>query len=102
MALRSIYTYLIKNVGYNRNLNGICTDIYFDTESFMLNLVSKRLPSLFLPSFFPLKMPLSYTGAWGAPPQVQDFTVPFVELHEIPVDPFLQLVEVILDGSTIL
>ncbi|TRZ16075.1 hypothetical protein HGM15179_011032 [Zosterops borbonicus] len=60
------------------------------------------LPGPFLPSFFPLKMPPSYTGSWGVPLQVQNFTIPFVELHEIPVDPFLQLVEVILDGSTIL
>jgi len=31
-------------------------------------------------------------------PQVQDFTLPLVKLHEPPVDPFLQPVEVPLNG----
>ncbi|GAB0186707.1 ectonucleotide pyrophosphatase/phosphodiesterase family member 3 [Grus japonensis] len=33
------------------------------------------------------------------PPQVQDFALPLVGLHEVPVNPFLQPVEVPLDGS---
>jgi len=31
---------------------------------------------------------------------VLDLACPFVELHEIPVGPFLQLAEVLLNGST--
>ncbi|KAK4810833.1 hypothetical protein QYF61_008805 [Mycteria americana] len=34
--------------------------------------------------------------------QVQDFALPLVELHEVPVSPFLQSVQVPLDGSTTL
>lgn len=37
-----------------------------------------------------------------APPQVQGFAFPLVELHEAPVSTFLKLVEVLLDGSTTL
>ena len=36
------------------------------------------------------------------PPQVQDFALPLVEQHEAPVSPFLQLVQVPLNGSTTL
>lgn len=38
----------------------------------------------------------------AAPPLVQDFALLFVELHGDPVSPFLQLVEVSLDGSVTL
>ena len=34
---------------------------------------------------------LSSTGV--VPPQVQDFALPLVELHVVPVSPFIQLVE---------
>ena len=36
------------------------------------------------------------------PPQGQDFALPFAELHEVPLGPFLQLDEILLDGSTTL
>jgi len=36
------------------------------------------------------------------PPHMQDFALPSVELHEVPVSPFLQPVQVSLDGSTTL
>jgi len=36
------------------------------------------------------------------PPQVEDFALLVVELHEVPVSPFLQPVQAPLDGSTTL
>lgn len=35
-----------------------------------------------------------------APPLVQDFALPLVELQQVSVSPFLQPLEVIMDGST--
>lgn len=35
-----------------------------------------------------------------APPSVQDFALPLVKLQEVSVSPFLQPLEVIVDGST--
>jgi len=47
--------------------------------------------------------------SWAAPqyvlvhgvvsPQVQNFALPFVDLHEVPISPFLQPLQVLLDGS---
>jgi len=36
------------------------------------------------------------------PKQVQDFAHPFSELHEVPIDPFLQPIWDLLKGSTTL
>lgn len=33
------------------------------------------------------------------PPQVQNFTLPFVLLHKVSVDPFLQLLKIPLEGG---
>ncbi|KAK4825192.1 hypothetical protein QYF61_025120, partial [Mycteria americana] len=51
-------------------------------------------PGPFLPSCFPADQPLARPG-----PQVQNFALPLVELHEVSVSPFLQPVDVPLDGS---
>jgi len=62
----------------------------------MVILVSTRAQCLFRRAAFHLigLQPIQVRGV--IPLQVQDF----VELHEIPVGPFLQPVEVPLDGST--
>ena len=69
----------------------------------MVNLVSTRTPRS-----FSVKLLSSWVGPQHilvhgvVPPQVQDLALAFVELHEVPVSPFLQLVEVTLHGSTTL
>ncbi|KAK4811173.1 hypothetical protein QYF61_019804 [Mycteria americana] len=58
----------------------------------MFNMVSTRTP----------RQPLHILVHGVVPPQVQDFAPPLTELYEDPVSPFLQPVEVPLDGSTTL
>jgi len=61
---------------------------FVSRKSFSAKLLSSWLPS-------------AHTGAWGYS-QAQGFALTLVELHEVPVDPFLPPVEVASDGSTTL
>ena len=44
----------------------------------------------------------AYTGAWGCSSSDAELALPFAELSKVPACPFLQPVEVPLDGSTTL
>ncbi|GAB0181886.1 cAMP-dependent protein kinase inhibitor alpha [Grus japonensis] len=55
---------------------------------------------LFCQAAFQLSSPQYVLVDGVVPPQAQDFALPLVELCEIPVSPFLQPVEVPLDGIT--
>ncbi|KAK4831783.1 hypothetical protein QYF61_019096, partial [Mycteria americana] len=57
---------------------------------------------LFCKAAFQLCSPQHLRVHGVVPPQVQDFALPLVELHEVPASPFLQPVQVPLDGSTTL
>lgn len=46
--------------------------------------------------------PSAYLGAGAAPTQVQDFKIPLVEHHDVPISPFLQPAQMPLDGNTAL
>lgn len=63
----------------------------------MFHMVSTRTPQvLFCKAAFQLGG--SLPGPWGCP-RVQDFALLLVELHEVCISPFLQLVKVRLDSS---
>ncbi|GAB0175715.1 cAMP-dependent protein kinase inhibitor alpha [Grus japonensis] len=57
---------------------------------------------LFCQAAFQLGSPQHVLVPGVVPPQVQDFPLPFVELHEVPDSPFLQPVKIPPDGSMIL
>ena len=54
---------------------------------------------LFYKAAFQLGSPQHILVHGVVPPQVQDFALLLVEPHEVPVSPFLQPVQVPLDGS---
>lgn len=54
----------------------------------------------FLQSCFPTGQPPHCTVSRVIPPQVQEFAIPSVDLPNIPVTLFLQLVEFLLNGNT--
>ncbi|KAK4832039.1 hypothetical protein QYF61_020554 [Mycteria americana] len=69
----------------------------------MFNSVSTRIPQvLFCQAAFQLAGPQHILVPGVVPSQVQDFALFLVELHEIPVGPLLQPVEVPLNGSTVI
>ena len=76
---------------------------FFSVRLYCWLVVSSRLPGpqgLSLQSCFPA-FRLQHVLVPGVVPlQVQDFAVLFVELHEIPLSPVLQPVQIPLDGST--
>lgn len=67
----------------------------------MFNLVSTRSPRPFSAEFLSIRMPPACPHAWTVPPQMQDLHY-FLELHEIPISPPLQPVEVPFDDSKVL
>ncbi|KAK4826285.1 hypothetical protein QYF61_007132 [Mycteria americana] len=69
----------------------------------MFSLVSSRTTKSFSAKLFSSwSTPSIYLVSGLVPPQVQDFALHPVELYEVPVSPFLQPVQVPLDGSTTL
>ena len=62
--------------------------------------LTQESQALFCKAAFQLGGPQQVRVPEVVPPQ--DFALPLVELHEVPASPFLQPVEVPLDGSTTL
>lgn len=63
-------------------------------------LTTSTLRSFFknlLSSSFPVRQAAASIGVWGNLSPAQDLAFPFTELHEIPVSPFLQYVEIALN-----
>jgi len=60
--------------------------------------VHQEPPGYFLPAAFQLSSSPALTGAGVDLAQVQDFALPLVELCEVPLSPFLQPDEVLLDS----
>ena len=66
----------------------------------MGNLLSTSTPRSFSAELPPAGQPQPVLVHWGChPPQVQDPTLAFVELHEVPLCPALQPAQVSLNGS---
>lgn len=65
-----------------------------------LNLEPPGLPQPFLQSCFPADQPQSILVHGVILSWVHNFVLHFVELHEVPVRPFVQPVEVHLDANT--
>ncbi|KAK4832340.1 hypothetical protein QYF61_021869 [Mycteria americana] len=61
--------------------------------------VHQDLQVLFCQAAFQLVSPQRVLVPWVVPRQVQNFALPFAELNDVPVNPFLQPIEAPLDGS---
>lgn len=69
-------------------------------STLLLVNLSASIPGLFPHSCFPAGQLPACTGAWDYSFQGQDFALPFVGLHEVPVGPFLQSGEIPLNDNT--
>ena len=66
----------------------------------MFSLVSTRTPRSFFARLLSSQVASAHAVAGDFLPQVQDFALLLVELHKVPLGPFLQPVEVAQHGST--
>lgn len=63
-----------------------------------VKLFSTQIPGPFLQSYFPARCPQSVRVSEIIILEMQDFIIPFVELHDFPASPFLQVVGILNVG----